>query len=222
MRLILLGPPGCGKGTQAKLLAERLQLGHIGTGDIFRDAIRQRTALGIQAEKFVTAGKLVPDDLVNSLVAESFTRPDRPDCFVLDGYPRTLAQAEAFDAVLKRAGLNLSAVVHFLVSDDEIVERLAGRWSCPTCKTVYNASEFPPGAEKRCNRPGCGTLLVQRADDREDTVRERLRVYHQNTEPLVEHYRRQGKLRTIDGMGEIESVYARIVTALQQQAPNHK
>ncbi|HEV3078464.1 MAG TPA: nucleoside monophosphate kinase, partial [Gemmataceae bacterium] len=120
MRLILIGPPGSGKGTQAKLLAERLHLKHISTGDILRDAIRQRTPLGIQAEPLVTSGKLVPDDLVNGLVAECFARADRPDRFLLDGYPRTVAQAEALDQVLRSASLDITAVVHFLVSDNEI------------------------------------------------------------------------------------------------------
>ena len=214
MRLILLGPPGCGKGTQAKLLAERLHLRHISTGDIFRDAIKERTPLGIQAESFVTKGQLVPDVLVNGLVADSFARPDRPGSFVLDGYPRTVAQAVAFDGVLKSTALNLTAVVHFLVADEEIVQRLAGRWTCPNCKTIYHESEFPQGAAKRCTRPDCSHMLVQRADDREETVRERLRIYHQTTEPLVEHYRRQGKLRAIDGQGDVEVVYDRIMKVL--------
>lgn len=214
MRLILIGPPGGGKGTQAKLLAERLQMKHISTGDILRDAIRQRTPLGIQAEPLVTSGKLVPDDLVNGLVAECFARPDRPDRFLLDGYPRTVAQAETLDKVLGKASLNITAVVHFLVSDDEIVVRLKDRWTCPVCKAVYNSSQFPPGAEKRCRTPGCNGILAQRADDREDTVRERLRVYHQTADTLVDYYRRQGKVRDVDGKGEVEEIYQRIVKAL--------
>jgi adenylate kinase len=219
MRLILLGPPGCGKGTQAKLLAERQNLAHIGTGDILRDAIRLQTPAGQKAEPFVKNGKLVPDALVNDIVADLFRRDDRPERFLLDGYPRTLAQGVSFDQVLRQSFLDLTAVVHFVVSDEEIVERLAGRWNCPnpTCKAVYHASQFAPGAEKRCRRPGCGQALFQRPDDRPETVLERLRIYHENTEELVEYYRGQGKLRDVAGRGEVEEVYANIMKALHLQ-----
>jgi adenylate kinase len=219
MRLILLGPPGCGKGTQAKLLAERWKLLHIGTGDILREAIRRQTPAGLKAEPYIKNGQLVPDSLVNDLVADCFRREDRPDCFVLDGYPRTLAQAVSFDQVLLQAFLDLTAVVHFIVPDEEIIRRLSGRWICPNpdCKTVYQAADFPANAEKRCKRPGCGQLLVQRPDDRVETVRERLIVYHRNTEPLVDHYQAQEKLRDINGQGEVEEVYANIKKALHLQ-----
>src|SRR5277367_4543651 len=132
MRLILLGPPGCGKGTQAKLLSRHNRLEHIGTGDLLRDAKNRGTPLGLRAKPFIEAGKLVPDELVNDLVAERFRREDRPERFVMDGYPRTLAQAAAFDAVLRQQFLDLTAVVLLTVDDTEILHRLAGRWSCPT------------------------------------------------------------------------------------------
>jgi adenylate kinase len=219
MRLILLGPPGCGKGTQAKLLAERLNLQPIGTGDILREAIRLETPAGVKAEPFVKGGQLAPDSLVNDLVAELFYNGGRPERFVLDGYPRTLAQGASFDQVLRQVFLDISAVLHFVVLDEEIINRLSRRWICPnpTCKTVYNAAQFPAHMEKRCKRPDCNQLLVQRPDDREETVRERLRVYHRNTEELVEHYRRQGKLLDIQAQGEVEVVYARIMKALGLQ-----
>src|SRR5262249_48122143 len=140
MRLILLGPPGSGKGTQAELLSERLRLEHIGTGDILREAIRRETPLGLRARPFVESGRLVPDDLVNELVAERFRREDRPERFVMDGYPRTLAQAASFDQVLRQQFLDLTAVVLLVVDDEEIIRRVSGRWSCPKpqCKRTYH------------------------------------------------------------------------------------
>ena len=213
MRLILLGPPGSGKGTQAKLLAERLKVVHIGTGDILREAVRQGTAAGKMAAPYVVSGKLVPDSLVNEVITEQFRREDRPDCFVMDGYPRTLAQAAAFDQVLRQQFLDIEAVMLLLVRDDEIVRRLTGRLSCPKCKTTYHVLKNPPRVPGRCDNDG--TELIQRPDDKEDVVRERLRVYRANTEELIPHYREQGQLREVDGEGSIEQVYANIQKALK-------
>jgi adenylate kinase len=218
MRLILLGPPGCGKGTQAKLLSQRKGLEHIGTGDILREAIRQSTAAGARARPFVDAGKLVPDDLVNDVIAERFNRDDRPERFVMDGYPRTLAQAAAFDQVLRQQFLDLTAVVLLQVADEEIIGRVSERWSCPTpgCKATYHTQSNPPRKPGVCDY--CGTQLVQREDDRPETVRARLVVYHGNTEALVGHYRAQGLLREVHGCGPIEDVYANIIKVLNRQA----
>jgi adenylate kinase len=182
MRLILLGPPGCGKGTQAKLLSERHQLEHIGTGDLIREAIRRQTPLGLAAKAAVESGQLVADSLVNDLIAERFGRPDRPSRFVMDGYPRTVAQAVAFDQVLHQYDLPLDAVLLLKVDDEEIVKRLGGRG---------------------------------RDDDRPETVRERLVVYHNNTVELIPYYRGQGKLREVSGQGDIEQVYKNLMTALK-------
>ena len=192
MRLILLGPPGSGKGTQAALLCRRHCLEHIGTGDILRQAIRDRTPSGERARPFVETGKLVPDDLVNEVVAERFRRDDRPDRFVLDGYPRTLAQAASFDQLLRQVFLDLTGVVLLEVSDAAIVGRLSGRWSCPKpgCKATYHTESNPPRMPGVCDN--CGTALVQRDDDKVETVRARLIVYHKNTEQLIPHYRRRG------------------------------
>jgi adenylate kinase len=214
MRLILLGPPGCGKGTQAKLLSKRHRLEHIGTGDLLRAAIKANTPLGARARPFVEAGQLVPDDLVNDLVAERFRRDDRPARFVLDGYPRTLAQAASFDQALRQAFLDLHAVILLRVPDQEIVRRLSGRWSCPkpSCKATYHTEHNPPRVAGVCS--DCGTALVQRADDRPDTVKARLVVYHRDTVELIPHYRAQGLLREVAGVGGIEEVYANIVKAL--------
>jgi adenylate kinase len=215
MRLILLGSPGSGKGTQAALLSERLGLVHIGTGDILREAIRKGTPAGKQAEPFVIQGKLVPDALVNDLVNARFRSDDRPQRFVMDGYPRTLAQAESFDDVLHQHGLDLDAVLLVQVDDEAIVKRLSGRWSCPTCKTTYHKINRPPRIAGLCdNHPENPTALIQRLDDREDTVRERLRQYHANTVDLIPHYRDLGLLREVNGAGEIEEVYTHIIEAV--------
>jgi adenylate kinase len=218
MRLILLGPPGCGKGTQAALLCRRNRLEHIGTGDLLRQGIREHTVCGERARPFVEAGRLVPDDLVNDLIAERFQREDRPDRFVMDGYPRTLAQAASFDLVLRQQFLDLSAVVLLTVSDAEIVRRLSGRWSCPQqgCKATYHTVSNPPRVERLCDN--CGSVLVQRDDDQEETVRRRLVVYHKNTEELIPHYRAQGLLREAPGEGLIEEVYQGVMKALKAQA----
>jgi adenylate kinase len=214
MRLILLGPPGCGKGTQAKLLSKRNNLEHIGTGDLLREAIRQHTPAGERAQPFVHSGQLVPDDLVNDIIAERFRRDDRPTRFVLDGYPRTVAQAIALDGVLRPVRLNLTSVVLLEVPDAEIVRRLSGRWSCPkpSCKATYHTEHNPPRVAGICD--DCGTALVQRDDDREETVKARLVVYHKNKVELVPYYQRQGLLHTVPGAGEIEQVYANIMKVL--------
>jgi adenylate kinase len=219
MRLILVGPPGSGKGTQAKLLSERLGLVHIGTGDILREAVRLGTPAGRLAEPYVKSGKLVPDDLVNELVADRFRREDRPENFVMDGYPRTLAQAASFDQVLRQQFLDLNGVILLQVDGDEIVRRLSGRWSCPnpSCLATYHVTKKPPRVPGVCDL--CGTPLRQREDDREDTIRRRLEVYKRNTMELIPHYRAQNLLHEVSGEGDIEDIYKRIVGALKGPAP---
>jgi len=216
MRVILLGSPGSGKGTQAKLLSQRLNLVHVGTGDILREAVRLGTPPGRQAEPYVNKGLLVPDALVNDLVADRFARVDRPERFVMDGYPRTLAQAASFDQVLRQQFLDLEAVVLLAVNDEKVVTRLSGRWVCPICKTPYHLVSNPPKVAGKCDR-SCGPL-IQRADDREETVRERLRVYHENTAGLIDHYRSHGLLKEVTGEGNIEDIYGKIVHVLNHQA----
>lgn len=218
MRLILLGPPGSGKGTQAQLLCKRLGLEHVGTGDILREASDRGTPAGKRAKPFLDSGKLVPDGLVNDMVAERFRRADRPTRFVMDGYPRTLAQAEAFGHLLQEQALDLTAVVSLAVDDDEIVRRLSGRWSCPKqgCMATYHTVSNPPRVAGICDR--CGTKLVQRDDDKEETVKERLRVYHGNTIELIPYYRARGLLREVPGLGNIEEIYANILRVLNCQA----
>jgi adenylate kinase len=215
MRLILLGPPGSGKGTQAHLLSRNLQLEHIATGDLLRAAIREMTDLGKRAKSFVESGQLVPDGLVNDLIAERFRRADRPQRFVLDGYPRTVAQAEALDGMLREAGMDLTAVVLLTVDDEQIVRRLSQRWSCPKagCKANYHTESKPPRVPGVCDE--CGTALTQRADDRPETVRARLKVYHKDTVELIPYYRARGLLKEVPAEGDIQQVNERIVKELQ-------
>jgi adenylate kinase len=219
MRLILLGPPGSGKGTQAKLLAQRHHLEHIGTGDILREAIRQGTPSGLRAKPLMDAGGLVPDDLVNDVVAERFRRPDRPTRFVMDGYPRTVAQALAFDRLLAEQSLDLTGVLLLKVVDEEVVRRLSGRWSCPKagCEATYHAVSNPPRVPGVCDKDG--TALAQRPDDKEETVRERLVVYHKNTEPLIPYYQARGLLHEVPAEGSIGQVHANLTQVLNQTGP---
>ncbi len=181
MRLVFLGPPGSGKGTQAKLLHERLGLDVIGTGDILRGAMRRGTPLGKKVEPYLKSGRLVPDDLVNDVVADMFRQDDHPTKFVLDGYPRTLAQAEWIESVLHENDLDLKCAIRLVVPDEVVIERLSGR-----------------------------RLVEGRADDSEETVRKRLQIYHDITKELVEHFRREGLLREVDATADVETVYLTI------------
>jgi adenylate kinase len=213
MRLILLGPPGSGKGTQAKLLSDKLRLAHFATGDILREAVQLGTPLGRQARPYMTAGKYVPDALVNDIIAERLQRPDRPDEFVMDGYPRTLAQAGAFERVLQQEGLALNAVVLLRVPDEEIVRRVTGRRTCPRDGSPYHIVYDPP--KKRPDHCDlCGTPLVLRDDDSEGTVRERLRVFRETIPPVIDYYRQRSILREVNGEGTIEDISALILCAL--------
>ena len=215
MRLILVGPPGSGKGTQAKLLSQRLGLAHVGTGDMLRAAIRLGTPGGRKAQPFVSTGQLVPDDLINQIIADYFAREDRPEKFVMDGYPRTLPQAMAFEQVLRQHFMGLDAVVWLRVTDEDIVKRISGRWVCPkpTCATVYHLSAKPPLVAGVCDL--CHTPLVQRDDDKEETVRKRLQIFHNSHADLLDHYRNMGLLREVPGVGDIETIYNNILQALK-------
>jgi len=214
MRLILLGPPGSGKGTQSKLLSKRLKVEHIGTGDLLRAAMRNQTPVGVRAKPFVDAGELVPDAVVNDLIVERFSRDDRPDCFVMDGYPRTVAQAVTFDSILAKYKLPLDAVLLLAVEAEEIIGRLGGRWSCPTsgCKATYHTVSNPPKVQGICDE--CQAELIQRNDDKPETVKARLVVYERDTADLIPYYRSRGLLREAPGRGEIEQVYNNLQKAL--------
>jgi adenylate kinase len=214
MRLIFIGPPGSGKGTQAKLLSQRLGLVHFAMGDILREAVRQGTPEGKQAQAYIAEGQLVPDDIVNDLVFSRFRGSDRPVKFVMDGYPRNLAQAQAFDRMLQRHGLNLEGVVFLTVPDPEIVQRISARWNCPNpkCQATYNLLSKPPKNDRLCDE--CQTPLVQRDDDKAETVRERLMIFHRLTDDLLVYYRKQGLALEVPGVGDIETIYKNIVAAL--------
>jgi adenylate kinase len=209
VRIVLLGPPGAGKGTQARKLSERYGIELIGTGDLFRDHVRNGTELGLLAKKYMDAGELVPDDVVVEIVARALGSSDG---FILDGFPRTTAQAEALERRLEEMGRSLTAVLAFDLPDEIAVKRIAGRRTCSTCGETTNVALDPPRVEGSCDR--CGGALVQRDDDREDTVRRRLEVYHQSTAPLWDFYRNRGLLRVVDAEGPEHEVTDRAVRAL--------
>lgn len=216
MRLILLGAPGAGKGTQAQLLAQGLKIPHISTGDLFRRAISERSELGLKAKEFMDRGELVPDRIVIDMVAELLASPEYSDGFILDGFPRTVEQAEALAALLEDLGRPLTGVVNIVVPADELVTRLAGRRTCASCAASYHVKFNPPRVPGVCDR--CQGELVQRADDAEETVRNRLAVYEHQTKPLVDFYRQRGLLREVDGQGSVEDVNERIRRAIGGQA----
>ncbi len=215
MRLVLVGPPGSGKGTQAALLTERMGLRYIGTGVALRDAAKHGTPIGKLAKPLINRGELVPDQLVNDLIAEMFRGPDRPEQFVLDGYPRTLPQAESFDALLTEFGEPLDRVVDLVIDDEEVVRRISGRRSCPNpdCGTSYHLQARPPRVVGICDL--CGSPLVQRPDDSEETIRRRLRVYRASTQGLLDYYRAKGLLQEISAYNSVETIYRHIVQAIQ-------
>jgi adenylate kinase len=210
MRLVLLGPPGAGKGTQARHLVERFGLAHIATGDIFRSSIGQGTELGMLAKSYLDAGELVPDDVTTRIVMDTIDRT--PDGFLLDGFPRTLPQAEALERELEARGRPLSAALAFLVDQDVAVKRIAGRRTCASCQTPYNVFFNPPRGEGACDV--CGGPLVQRSDEDEETVRRRLEVYRGSTAPLLKFYSDRGLLREVDAEGTEDEVADRTLAAL--------
>lgn len=205
MNLVFLGPLGAGKGTQARLLQAREDLPQISTGDMLRGAMAAGTPLGQAAKAYVDRGALVPDDVMVVLIRERLAMPDAQRGFVLDGFPRTLPQAQALEGVLEETGRTLDVVLYFRISDETVVRRLSGRWVCRAQGHIYHLEFAPPAVAGRCDVDG--SELFQRADDRPETVRHRLDVYHRDTEPVVEFYRGRGLLETIDAEGEIEDVY---------------
>lgn len=212
IRVVLLGPPGAGKGTQAKLLGERFEACQLSTGDLLRKAVSERTPLGKEAAAYIERGALVPDHLIVNLVAERLKEGECAKGFILDGFPRTRAQAESLDGLLQTLGMQLDAVLSVRVPEQLIVERLAGRRTCRRCGTLYHAIFNPSKAGPSCDR--CGGELYQRDDDREETINTRLRVYAEQTAPLVSYYRERGLLRDIDGVGRVEDIRERVMQAL--------
>jgi adenylate kinase len=211
-RVVLLGPPGAGKGTQAKLLQDEFGACQISTGDILRKAVAEQTTLGKEASGYIHRGALVPDDVIVNLVAERLKERDCEKGFVLDGFPRTIPQAQGLDRILKTMGLSLNGVLSVLVPESIIIERLAGRRTCRSCGALSHMVFNPQKKAGVCDR--CGGELYQRDDDREETIANRLKVYEKQTAPLANYYRERGLLREIDGVGEVNDIRIRVIKAL--------
>jgi len=208
MNVMLLGAPGAGKGTQAAKLIERYGLAHISTGDILRKAVADRTPLGLEAKSYMDKGELVPDDVVIGLVRERLQQPDTAAGFILDGFPRTVVQAEALDGVLAELGKKLDAVITVDVDQDALITRLTARRTCTACGAIFNVVSQPESADGVC--PSCGGGLMQRADDTIATVTNRLDVYERSTMPLIGYYRDAGLLRSVDGNLPVDDVFAQV------------
>lgn len=213
MFLILLGPPGAGKGTQAALLAQKKNLAHIATGDMFREAMRSGSEVGRQAKAYYDRGELVPDELTIRMLLERLAQPDCARGCMLDGFPRNLEQARALDAALSGRGQAVDRVAYIRVGEEELIQRLGGRWTCRGCGAVYHERNSPPATAGRCDQ--CGGELYQRSDDQPETVRRRLTVYFRDTAPLVEYYRQGCKLLEVDGGRDIDAVGRALLDALE-------
>ncbi|MEP0805889.1 MAG: adenylate kinase [Chloroflexota bacterium] len=210
--LVLLGPPGVGKGTQAKILSERTGLAHISSGDLFRENLKNQTELGKLAQTYMSRGELVPDDVTIAMIRERLSRPDCKTGAILDGFPRTPAQADALEAMLKEFNGHVDAVPFITANEDILVERLSGRWTCRASGHIFNEKTNPPKVSGVCDFDG--SELYQRDDDKSETVKRRIRVYLEQTSPLVDYYRNHGKLIEIDGMQTIEQVAQALASAL--------
>lgn len=217
MRLVFLGAPGAGKGTQADKAAVQYRIRKISTGDLLREAVRNNTPLGLEANAHMDQGRLVPDSVVIGLVREKLADPSHANGFILDGFPRTVPQAEALAKVLAEQGFQLDRVINFGVSREEIVKRLSGRRSCPNCQATYHAEFAPSKSGSRCER--CGEALVQRSDDQREAIEMRLRVYEEQTAPLINFYEKQRVLSHLNGAEAVETVYHNLVKALSASQP---
>lgn len=209
MKLVLIGCPGAGKGTQAKKLSAHFDIAHISTGDLLRDEIKNGTELGKKVSEIINAGGLVSDDIVSAMLANRIKADDCKNGYILDGYPRNVAQAEGLNAIVGQ----LDKVVCYEVDDNVIVDRMVGRRSCPNCGKMYHVSYNPPKTEGKCD--DCGTDLIQRKDDNEETVVNRLKVYHETTAPVIDYYKEQGILLEVNGVGDIDDIFNTVVKALE-------
>ncbi|MDI3538981.1 MAG: adenylate kinase [Methanolobus sp.] len=208
MNVVLFGPPGAGKGTQAKELTKKYSIPHISTGDILRANVRDGTELGMKAKEYMDRGELVPDAVLIGLIKNRLNEPDCKAGYLLDGYPRTIPQADALDTILKEIGKPLDVVINIEVSDDELVKRLSGRRTCPKCGESYHVAFNPPQKQGICDV--CGSQLYQRDDDREEVIRQRLAVYNQKTKPLIDYYVKAGILVNIDGSAGVDEVFRQV------------
>lgn len=212
MKVIMLGAPGAGKGTQAKRIADKYGVPHISTGDIFRANMKNGTELGMEAKKYMDAGQLVPDELTVKILLDRVSQDDCKNGYVLDGFPRTIPQAEVLDKALAELGDHVDYAIDVDVPDENIVRRMSGRRACTGCGATYHIEHVPPKAEGICDR--CGETLVLRDDDKPETVQNRLKVYHDQTQPLISYYTNKGILRTVDGTKDMEDVFAAITEIL--------
>jgi len=213
--IILLGAPGVGKGTQAERIIQKYSIVQISTGDILRNEVRNETELGIKAKQFMDKGELVPDELIIKMIENRIEKEDCRRGFLLDGFPRTIDQAVSFDNMLEQKNLTLDAVIYLSVSDEEIINRLIYRRVCPTCGAIYHLKNKPPKQDMVCDI--CGSKLIQRSDDTKETVENRLKVFKEHTLPLIEYYKKQNKLYTIDGSGSVDEVFSQIASILGNQ-----
>ena len=212
MYIIMLGAPGAGKGTQADILSQEMNLPHIASGDLFRQALEKRTGIGLLAKSYMDKGELVPDEITIKMILDRIDQPDCASGCLFDGFPRTLQQAKALDKALKEQGRTIDKAIYIEVPDEELVKRLSGRWLCRTCQTPYHITNSPPKTPGKCDR--CGGELYQRSDDREETVKERLNVFLAQTVPILDYYEKQGKLIRVNGNLEMQGVARQIISAL--------
>ncbi len=212
MKIIMLGAPGAGKGTQAKMIASKYAIPHISTGDIFRANIKNGTELGAKAKQYMDKGELVPDELVVDLIMDRFKEDDAKNGYVLDGFPRTIPQAEALDKALSAAGEDIDFAINVEVPDENIINRMSGRRACVGCGATYHIKYNAPKTEGICDT--CGKELILRDDDKPETVKNRLEVYHNQTQPLIDYYEKKGKLKEVDGTVDMNDVFNAIVDIL--------
>ena len=212
MKIIMLGAPGAGKGTQAKMIADKYGVPHVSTGDIFRANIKNGTELGMEAKKYMAQGLLVPDELTVRILLDRVAQDDCKNGYVLDGFPRTIPQAEVLDSELTKLGDHIDYAINVDVPDENIVKRMSGRRACLTCGATYHIEHVPPKKEGICDV--CGSELVLRDDDKPETVKNRLNVYHEQTQPLIDFYTEKGVLKTVDGTVPMEEVFAAITAIL--------
>ncbi len=210
--MILLGPPGSGKGTQAQKLIEHFKIPQVSTGDLFRAAVKNQTALGKKAKEYMDKGALVPDEVVIGMVEERMKQPDTKKGFILDGFPRTIPQAQSLDKMLDQLKMKVDAVVEVEVPDAEVVRRISGRRTCQNCSAMYHVEFNKPKVAGKCDK--CGGELYQRDDDQEDVIKSRLKVYHDQTAPLVEYYGKKGLVKNVAGQGSIDEIFHKIKQAL--------
>ncbi|MBR5406754.1 MAG: adenylate kinase [Lachnospiraceae bacterium] len=212
MKIIMLGAPGAGKGTQAKMLAEKYGIPHVSTGDIFRANIKEQTELGMEAKKYMDQGLLVPDELTVKILLDRVAKDDCKNGYVLDGFPRTIPQAEVLDKAVAELGESIDYAINVDVKDENIIRRMSGRRACLKCGATYHIEHIPPKQEGICDK--CGSELVLRDDDKPETVEKRLKVYHEQTQPLIDFYSKKGILKEVDGSQDMKDVFAAIVAIL--------